>query len=84
MISKSREIAPDRNARAMNTCRSENSSPSWLNRLGNAWRDIAGSFSGSVRPDLSSKSDIRSLRKQMQDYLDAKGGEVSARARAAS
>ena len=84
MISKSCKIASDSNHTARSIRRSENSSPSWLNRLGNAWRDIAGSFSGSVRPDLSSESDIRSLREQMQDYLDAKGGQVSARARAAS
>ena len=58
--------------------------PSWLQRLRNAWRDMAGSLSGSVRPDLSNDNDIRNLREQMQDCLDAKGGEVSARARAAS
>jgi malonyl-CoA decarboxylase len=62
----------------------QHESPSWLNRIRNAWQEIAGSMSGGVRPDLSSQSDIRNLREQMQSCLDALGGEVSARARAAS
>jgi len=78
------KLAPDTDILSANNNRAETPTPSWLKRLGNAWRDIAGSFSGSVRPDLSNESDIRDLRDQMQAYLDAKGGEVSARARAAS
>lgn len=47
-----------------------------------AWRDIARS-SGQVDPDLP-KDDIDHLRRQMLDCLSGKGGEVSARARAAA
>ena len=57
---------------------------SLFERLRGAWRDIAVSFSGTVKPDLSSESDIGRLREQMQSCLEARGGEVSARARAAS
>ena len=59
-------------------------SASWLERLRGVWRDIAGTFSGSVRADLSNDSDILDLREQMENCLEARGGEVSARARAAS
>ena len=58
-------------------------SSTWLERLRGIWRDIAGTFSGTVRPDLSNDSDILDLREQMKNCLEAKGGEVSARARAA-
>ena len=78
------KISSDSSLGAANPNRSVKTYSSWFNRLGNAWRDIAGSFSGSVRADLSGESDIRDLREQMQDYLNAKGGEVSARSRAAS
>ena len=59
-------------------------SATWLERLRGIWRDIAGTFSGSVRPDLSNDSDILDLREQMKNCLEARGGEISARARAAS
>src|SRR6185369_17330325 len=39
-------------------------------------------FGGPPRPDLP-RDDADRLREQMQDCLDARGGEVSARARAA-
>ncbi len=60
------------------------SSSTWLERLRGVWRDIAGTFSDSVRADLSNDSDIHDLREQMKNCLEARGGEVSARARAAS
>jgi len=54
-------------------------------RLG--WQSIAGSSydaeAASMRPDLPG-SDIEIVRRQMQDCLDNKGGDVSARAKAAS
>lgn len=58
-------------------------SSTWLERLRGIWRDIAGTFSGSVRPDLSNDGDILDLREQMKNCLEARGGEISARARAA-
>jgi malonyl-CoA decarboxylase len=66
-----------------NENRQQSESASWLRRIRNVWRGIAGSFSSTVRADLSSANDIRLLREQMQACLDARGGEVSARARAA-
>lgn len=58
---------------------------SLLNRLIGAWRDIAGSPGGNEsRPDLSGDGDVRRLRDDMQECLDGRGGEVSARARAAA
>jgi malonyl-CoA decarboxylase len=57
-----------------------------LTNLRSAWRDIALSARGvlarSPRPELSS-DDIVRLREQMLSCLDARGGEVTARARAA-
>ena len=55
-----------------------------LQRLRGAWRDITVSISGHMKPDLSSTSDIGHLREQMQSCLEARGGEVSARSRAAT
>ena len=59
---------------------------SLFKRLIGAWNDIAGSVTGStkVSPDLSSQDDAESLREQMVACLEARGGEVSARARAAA
>jgi malonyl-CoA decarboxylase len=57
----------------------------WSN-LRNVWREIASStrgvLGGAPRPDLP-EGDAAELRQQMQSCLDASGGEVSARARAA-
>lgn len=59
---------------------------SLFKRLIGAWNDIAGSVTSStkVSPDLSSQDDADSLRDQMVACLEARGGEVSARARAAA
>jgi len=59
-----------------------------LTRLRGAWRDLAevaaGAVSGAqLRPDLP-REDLARVRAQMQDCLARKGGEVSARARAAA
>ena len=57
-----------------------------LTNLRSAWRDIALSARGVLarapRPELSS-DDIVRLRERMLSCLDARGGEVTARARAA-
>jgi malonyl-CoA decarboxylase len=57
-----------------------------LTNLRSAWRDIALSARGVLartpRPELSS-DDLARLREQMLSCLDARGGEVTARARAA-
>ena len=57
-----------------------------LRSLRTAWRDIASSargvLSGAPRPDLSGE-DADQLREQLRGCLDARGGAVSARARAA-
>ena len=56
-----------------------------LSNLGAAWRDIAQSAArtvGLAKAPASSK--LSSLTRLMQDCLDARGGEVSARMRAAS
>ena len=57
-----------------------------LNSLRGAWRDIAASardaLSSQPRPELS-RDDAERLRVQLRDCLEGKGGEVSARARAA-
>src|SRR6266851_1915683 len=54
--------------------------------LRSAWREIAdsarGVLSGAPRPDLP-EDDIARLRQQMLSCLDGRGGEVTARARAA-
>jgi malonyl-CoA decarboxylase len=58
-----------------------------LRNLRNAWQTIAGSEydadAASMRPHLPDE-DIPRLLKQMQACLERKGGEVSARARAAA
>jgi malonyl-CoA decarboxylase len=57
-----------------------------LANLRNAWREIAlsarGVLSGAPRPDLP-EDDVGRLRQQMLTCLDGRGGEVTARARAA-
>lgn len=52
-----------------------------LSQLRNAWKDIAGRGK-FVRPDLPD-DDIDRLREAMAECLEGRGGEVSARARAA-
>src|SRR5215469_17122902 len=47
------------------------------------WRDLAGASRNLVPAVLAGDSTDR-LRRQMQDCLEARGGEVSARARAAA
>ncbi|MAF95188.1 MAG: malonyl-CoA decarboxylase [Rhodospirillaceae bacterium] len=58
-----------------------------LRKLKNAWQNIAGASYDATqagsRPDLPA-ADLESLRQQMQDCLQSRGGEVSARARAAA
>ena len=58
-----------------------------LNNLRNAWQAIAGSAydesTASLRPELP-EADTAALLKQMHACLDSRGGEVSARARAAA
>ncbi|MGE5145985.1 MAG: malonyl-CoA decarboxylase domain-containing protein, partial [Candidatus Eiseniibacteriota bacterium] len=58
-----------------------------IRNLRRAWRDIAapalGGGAGAPHPDLSA-GDMAALRRQMRACLEAKGGEVSARARAAA
>ena len=55
--------------------------------LREAWRDMAdwgeGFFSSAPSPHLPEK-DAETLKNQMRDCLEARGGEVSARARAAN
>jgi malonyl-CoA decarboxylase len=57
-----------------------------LANLRGAWREIAlsarGVLSGAPRPDLP-EDDVARLHQQMLNCLDARGGEVGARARAA-
>src|SRR5229473_4780317 len=57
-----------------------------LDNLRAAWRDIAESARNAIgaplRPELPD-DDIERLREQMRNCLDGRGGEVSARARAA-
>src|SRR5258708_10974788 len=57
-----------------------------LNNLRGAWRDIAESARSAIgappRPELP-REDAERLREQMRNCLDGRGGEVSARARAA-
>ena len=55
-----------------------------IQRLKGAWRDITGSKLGGVKADLSTLSDLDHLREQMRSCLEARGGEVSARSRAAT
>jgi malonyl-CoA decarboxylase len=58
-----------------------------ISNLRGVWRDIAsqarGVWSSAPRPELSA-DDADRLRGQFRDCLDGKGGEVSARARAAA
>jgi malonyl-CoA decarboxylase len=57
-----------------------------LKNLRGLWRDIAatiGSAPKTISPELHA-DDAEILRRQMRDCLDEKGGEVSARARAAA
>jgi len=58
-----------------------------ISSLRGAWRDIAasarGAMAGQPKPDLS-REDAERVRQQLRDCLDGKGGEVSARARAAA
>jgi malonyl-CoA decarboxylase len=58
-----------------------------IGRLSTVWRDIAasarGALSSAPRPDLSGE-DADRVRTQLRECLEGKGGEVSARARAAS
>lgn len=58
----------------------------WRDSLRGAWRDIAASARGALtsqpRPELS-REDAERLRVQLRDCLEGRGGEVSARARAA-
>ena len=55
-----------------------------MDRLRGVWRDVAEQFgiARGLAPDLP-PGDADALRSQMRDCLDAKGGEVSARAHAA-
>src|SRR5213083_1631307 len=57
-----------------------------LANLRGAWREIAlsarGVLAGALRPDLP-EDDVARLRTQMLGCLDGRGGEVTARARAA-
>lgn len=53
-----------------------------LRTLRARWREFAGEK--SVLPALLSDGDADRLRRQMKDCLEARGGEVSARARAAA
>ena len=65
----------------------ETTNSSFLDRtLRGAWRAIAGVARGKsdvVRPGLPDE-DVEPLRAQIRDCLEARGGEVSARARAAN
>ncbi len=58
-----------------------------IGNLRHVWRDIAASargvLSSAPRPDLSGEDEDR-VRTQLRECLEGKGGEVSARARAAS
>ncbi|MBT3359473.1 MAG: malonyl-CoA decarboxylase [Rhodospirillales bacterium] len=58
-----------------------------LRNVRNAWQNIAGSQydaeAASMRPHLPD-DDVRRLREQMRACLETRGGEVSARARAAA
>jgi len=55
-------------------------------RITNLWRDIADTVTGTgtVDASLSADGDVRRLRDQMRACLEARGGEVSARGRAAA
>ena len=53
-----------------------------LSQLRSAWKDIAGRGKFAPRPDLPA-ADRKRLREDMAECLEGRGGEVSARARAA-
>jgi malonyl-CoA decarboxylase len=53
-------------------------------RIVNLWRDLSDTVTGTVDASLAADGDIRRLRDQMRACLDARGGEVSARGRAAA
>ena len=55
-------------------------------RLANLWRDLSDTVTGTgtVDSSLSADGDIRRLGDQMRACLDGRGGEVSARGRAAA
>jgi malonyl-CoA decarboxylase len=55
-----------------------------LVRIVNLWRDLSDTVTGTVDASLSADGDIRRLRDQMQACLESRGGEVSARGRAAA
>jgi malonyl-CoA decarboxylase len=60
---------------------------SLLSRLKELWRDVAGTDGAAKVPALSPalpESDLARLRAQLVACLEAKGGEVSARSRAAA
>src|ERR1700689_1981989 len=58
-----------------------------LGNLRHTWRNSAApagaAWAGARRPELSTE-DMDKVRDQLRDCLDGKGGEVSARARAAA
>ena len=54
-----------------------------LRTLRARWRDLAGTPRALLPATLTDDA-VQQLRKQMRDCLDARGGEVSARARAAA
>ncbi len=57
-----------------------------LGRMRRAWRDITASakvrLTGTLRPDLPGP-DLKRLIRQIDEFLEGRGGEISARARAA-
>lgn len=53
-------------------------------RIVNLWRDLSDTVTGTVDASLSADGDVRRLRDQMRACLDGRGGEVSARGRAAA
>lgn len=55
-----------------------------LLRIVNLWRDLTDTVTGTVDAALSAEGDLERLREQMAACLEGRGGEVSARARAAS
>jgi malonyl-CoA decarboxylase len=68
----------------------EATSPSFLDRslrsLRRMWREVSGRLPGAINPTIDSDlqgASAEQLRAHMRDCLEARGGEVSARARAA-
>lgn len=65
---------------------SEFFTPGLLDRLGTLWRDFVPAREESIAASLSpslSDDDVKRVRKQMDACLEGKGGDVSARTRAA-